>query len=107
MLSGETSQTTVSKTCIKSAGFLREPVRDQIELRAVSPIRLQERCRSIGGNRSIERQDWHMTLPDRRCHSATVQGFLHLHTFTLLTVPPYAQLMGAAVVQGPQSFCFS
>ena len=38
MLSGETSQTTVSKTCIKSAGFLREPVRDQIELRAVSPI---------------------------------------------------------------------
>jgi hypothetical protein len=25
-----------------------------------------------------------MTLPDRRCHSATVQGFLHLHTFTLL-----------------------
>jgi hypothetical protein len=52
--------------------FLREPVRDQIELRAVSPIRLQERCRSMGGNRSIERQDWHMTLPDRRCHSATV-----------------------------------
>ena len=50
-----------------------------------------------------------MTLPDRRCHSATVQGFLTctpLLCFTLLTVPPYAQLMGSCGRAGTSIILF-